>query len=265
MESDPPGAADNLVYRWNHCTCPVGRILAGGRSHAKPVYGAVLEIPAVEFRFFSPYRRENTIDNGLGKVLRTIHTTYGANIVKLERPIHYEAYLESEHSKLEQLRESFEKAMITEEELKARVEVMYDRIAEVEKLCGDEKIVEPFYYIALFDGDKRQLENQIRSAMMTLSSAEMHPKRLHDKELAVFLKYSNCLDIQEEEIDTLKPADYARWAMPQYVNVKMRTVEVNGIVTHNLRVSWARKKQRFDLWAGTFVPPRNGIFSFRIM
>ena len=199
-------------------------------------YGAVLEIPAVEFRFFSSYRRANTIENGLGKLLRTIHTTYGANIVKLERPIHYEAYLDREHEKLSQLRASFEKGMISEQELKARVEVLYDRIAEVEKLCGDQKIVEPFYYIVLFDGDKRQLENQLNAAMITLKSADMNPRRLGDKELAVFLKYSNCLDIREEEIDALKPADYARWAMPQNVNVKMRTVEVDGIVTHNLRV-----------------------------
>ena len=199
-------------------------------------YGAVLEIPAVEFRFFSQYRRDSSIENGLGKVLRTIHTTYGANIVKLERPIHYDAYLEREHAKLKQLRQSFEKGMLTEEELKARVEVMYDRITEVEKLCGDQKIVEPFYYVVLFDSDKRQLENQVKAAAYTLKSAEMQPKRLDDKELAVFLKYSNCLDIREEEIDSLKPADYARWAMPQYVNVKMRTVEVNRIVTHNLRV-----------------------------
>ena len=205
-------------------------------SYNDSYYGAVLEIPAVEFRFFSEFRRENSIENGLGKLLRTIHTTYGANIVKLERPIHYEAYLESEHEKLSQLRQAFEKGMITEAELKTRVEVMYDRIAEVEELCGDQKIVEPFYYIVLFDSDKRQLENQISSAVMTLSSAEMRPKRLNDKELAVFLKYSNCLDIREEEIEALKPADYARWAMPEYVNVKMRTVEVNGIVTHNLRV-----------------------------
>ena len=199
-------------------------------------YGAVLEIPAVEFRFFSPHRRENTIENGLGKLLRTIHNTYGANIVKLERPIHYEGYLAREHEKLEQLRQSFEKGMITEDELKTRVEVMYDRIAEVEKLCGDQKIVEPFYYIVLFDSDKRQLENQVSDAVHTLTNAEMSPKRLNNKELAVFLKYSNCLDIQEEEIDALDPEDYVRWAMPQHVNVKMRTVEVNGIVTHNLRV-----------------------------
>ena len=199
-------------------------------------YGAALEIPAVEFRFFSQYRRMSSIENGLGKLLRTIHSTYGANIVKLERPIHYEAYLNLEHQKLAQLRKSYEKGMLSEEELQARVEIMYDRIADVEKLCGEEKIVEPFYYIVLFDSDKRQLENQISSAISVLKSAEMQPKRLNDKELAVFLKYSNCLDIHEEEIDSLNPEDYARWAMPQYVNVKMRTVEINRIVTHNLRV-----------------------------
>ena len=199
-------------------------------------YGAVLEIPAVEFRFFSSYRRENTIENGLGKLLRTIHTTYGANIVKLERPIHYDAYLEREHKKLDELRQSFEKGMLSEAELKTRVEIMYDRIAEVEKLCGEEKIVEPFYYIVLFDSDKRQLENQISNAISTLTSAEMQPKRLNNKELAVFLKYSNCLDIREEEVEQLKPVDYAQWAMPQHINVKMRAVEINGVVTHNLRV-----------------------------
>ena len=197
-------------------------------------YGAVLEIPAVEFRFFSAYRRENTIENALGKLLRTVHTIYGANIVKLERPVHYGDYLAKEHEKLHQLRQSFEKGLLTEAELKARVEIMYDRIEEIEKLCGQEKIVEPFYYIVLFDGDKRQLENQVSNAISMLKSGEMEPKRLNDKELAIFLKYSNCLDIREEEIDSLQPCDYAKWAMPELVNVKMRTVEVNRIVTHNL-------------------------------
>lgn len=216
--------------------CAFTDIRDGFISYSSNYYGAVLEIPAVEFRFFSEHRRANTIENGIGKLLRTIHTTYGANIVKLERPIHYDAYLERESEKLEELRKSFEKGMLSEEELKARVEIMCDRITEVQKLCNDEKIVEPFYYIVLFDSDKRQLENQISNAVSTLIGAEMQPKRLNDKELAVFLKYSNCLDINEEEIEKLKPADYARWAMPQSVTVKMRTVEINRIVTHNLYV-----------------------------
>ena len=216
--------------------CAFTDIRDGVICYSSNYYGAVLEIPAVEFRFFSESRRINTIENGLGRLLRTIHTTYGANIVKLERPIRYDAYLARELEKLEQLRKSFEKGMLSEEELKARVEVMYDRIAEVENLCDDEKVVEPFYYIVLFDSDKRQLENQISSAISTLIGAEMHPKRLGDKELALFLKYSNCLDVNEDEIEKLKPTDYARWAMPQSVTVKMRTVEINRIVTHNLYV-----------------------------
>ena len=224
-------------------------------SYGGSYYGAVLEVPAVEFRFFSDFRRTNTIENGLGKMLRTIHATYGANIVKLERPIHYEEYLGREYEKLEQLRKSYEKGMLSEEELKIRVEIMYERIEEVAKICGDEKIVEPFYYIVLFDGDKRQLENQLGIAVSTLTSAEMQPRRLDDKELAIFLKYSNCLDINEEEIEKLEPSEYARWAMPQTVNVKMRTVEVNHIVTHNMRVV-DYPSSVSDAWlAGVFSMP----------
>ena len=230
-------------------------ISGGYISYGGNYYGAVLEIPAVEFRFFSSYRRENTIENGLGKLLRTIHSIYGANIVKLERPIHYEAYLAREHEKLEQLRQSFEKGLLSEAELKARVEIMYDRIAEVEKLCDREKIIDPFYYIVLFDGDKRQLEMQVSEAVSALRNGEMAPKRLNDKELAVFLKYTNCLDFDEAELDSLKPSDYALWAMPQSVHVKMRTVEVNHIVTHNLcAVNYPTTVS--DAWlAGVFSMP----------
>ena len=202
LEKEQSGKAERMESLSAFTDIRDGYISYGGKY-----YGAVLEIPAVEFRFFSSYRRANTIENGLGKLLRTIHTTYGANIVKLERPMHYEAYLDRELQKLDQLRHSYEQGMLTEEELKIRVEVMYDRIANVENLCGEEKIVEPFYYIVLFDGDKRQLENQISSAIATLKSAEMRPKRLGDKELAVFL---NSIEVCENQaLEMCRMADHA--------------------------------------------------------
>ena len=199
-------------------------------------FGAVLEIPAVEFRFFSEHRRQNSIENGLGRVLRTLNPNYSANIVKLERPIKYDDYLAREQEKLESLRHSYEQGFITEEELRSRVEIMYERIGEVESLCYDEKVIEPFYYVVLFDSDKRQLENQIDNAVGALRNGEMKPKRLNDKELAVFLKYSNCLDFDERDVEKLSPEEYAQWAMPETVSVKARTVEINRIVTHNMRV-----------------------------
>lgn len=199
-------------------------------------FGGVLEIPAVEFRFFSKFRRSNAIEGGLGRVLRTINSSYSANIVKIERPIVYDCYLELEYDRLDDLKASFENGMLNEQEYKARVEIMYDRINEVRDLCYENKVIEPFYYLVLFESDKRQLTNQIASAMDTLRAAEMSPKRLNDKELAVFLKYTNEIDFDEHDIDRIAPEDYAQWAMPQTVDVKARTVEVNHIMTHNLRM-----------------------------
>ncbi|MDO4733463.1 MAG: DUF87 domain-containing protein, partial [Bacillota bacterium] len=199
-------------------------------------FGAVLEIPAVEFRFFSEHRRVNSIENGLGRVLRSISPNYSANIVKLERPIQYDDYLAREHEKLAALRRSFEQGFINEDELMARVEIMYDRIAEVEKLCYKEKVIEPFYYLVLYEKDKRQLENQLANAINTLQNGEMKPRRLQDKDLAVFLKYSNCLDFEERDIEKLAPENYAAWAMPETVTIKARSVEINKILTHNMRI-----------------------------
>ena len=199
-------------------------------------YGAAIEIPPVEFRFFSASRRYNTIQNGLGRILRAIQFDYAANIVKIERPIRYESYIENEYSKLDELRAAYESGMITEEELQARVEVIYDRINDLTELCESQPVVVPFFYLVLFDSDKQQLNNQVRSALESLRQGEMDPKRLDDKELAVFLKYTNQLDFDEKEIEQIDPEDYAAWALPDTVRIRPRNVEVNNIITHNMRL-----------------------------
>ena len=199
-------------------------------------YGAVIEIDPVEFRFFSEHRRKNSIEAGVGRILRAINPKYSANIVKLERPIRYESYLDKEYDKLYQLRTSYESGLLTEDELKARVEIEYDRINELQSLCEEGKVVTGFYYLVLFESDKRQLELQISNARSNLQQGEMTARRLVDKELAVFLKYSNTLDFDEHEIDKIAPEDYAHWAMPETVDVKARRVEVNRVITHNFRV-----------------------------
>ncbi len=211
-------------------------ISGGCIEYGGKYFGAVLEIPAVEFRFFSTFRRNNAIENGLGRVLRAINPEYAANIVKIERPILYDKYLDLEYDRLDALKASYEKGMLSEAEYKARVGVMYDRINDVHSLCTDNKVIEPFYYLVLFESDKRQLHNQVQSALSTLRSAEMSPKLLNDKELAVFLRYTNQLDFDEHDIEKLVPEDYAAWAMPQTVDVKARTVEINRIITHNMRL-----------------------------
>ena len=198
-------------------------------------FGAAIEIDPVEFRFFSEHRRQNSIEAGVGRILRGIDPKYSANIVKIDRPIRYESYLDKEYEKLYQLRDSYESGLLTEEELKARVEVEYDRISELQSLCEDNKVVTGFYYIVLYESDKRQLELQVSNALSSLTQGELVARRLDDKELAIFLKYTNALDFDEHEIDKIRPEDYAQWAKPQVVDIKARRVEVNHIITHNFR------------------------------
>ena len=199
-------------------------------------YGAVLRIDPVEFRFFSEHRRINSIENCFGRVLRSLHSGYAANIVKLEQPVMYDRYLAKEYDKLEALSDSYENGVLNEEELKARVEIQYDRINELTSLNGEHRVVTDYYYLVLFESDKRQLDIQIREAQQLLQNGELTATRLDDKELAIFLKYSNQIDFDERDIEKVRPEEYYLWAQPDVVDIHPRRVEVNHIITHNFRV-----------------------------
>ncbi len=231
---------------------PFTAIKDGYIEYGGKYYGAVLEIPPVEFRFFSEFRRENSIVNGLGRVLRNLHGEFSANIVKLERPLIYDSYLDREYKRLDELKAAYINGALSEEELQARVEILYDRIEEIQKLCDQEKVVSPFYYIVLFESDKRQLEMQLSSAMEALRGGELECHRLNDQELAVFLRYTNEIDFDEHEISQIAPEYYAEWAMPQTLDIKVRTTQVNHIITHNARIV-AYPNMVNDAWLATVM------------
>ena len=199
-------------------------------------YGAVLEIDPVEFRFFSEHRRTNSIENCLGRILRSLHANFSANIVKLEKPIRYDRYLEREYKKLEGLSDSYENGVLTEEELKSRVEIEYDRINELQSYCNNNHVVTSFYYLVLFESDRRLLEVQMREAQQLLQNGELTVRRLYDQELAVFLKYTNQIDFDERDVEKVPAEDLHLWAQPNTVDIRPRRVEVNHIITHNFRV-----------------------------
>ena len=214
----------------------ITEIYGGFINYSNDYFGAAIEIPAVEFRFFSPNRRTNAIDRALGSVIRNVGAKYAANLVKIERPMVLDQYIEGEYDKIDALKLSYERGVFSEEELKARIEIIYDRINELRALNLEEKVLVPHFYLVLFDSDKRQLENQITSAISSLTQGEMTPHRLDDKELAVFLRYVNSVDFDEREIENCDTFDFDRFALPESLEIKMRTTEVNNIINHNFRV-----------------------------
>ena len=199
-------------------------------------YGSVIEIDPLEFRFFSKHRRNNSIENCLGKILRSVQEGEYANIVKIDRPVMYDDYMAREYGRLDQLKASYESGMLSEDELKARVEILYDRINNLTDMCFENKVITPFYYLVLFEKDKGRLNLITSNALHYLSQGEMTARRLGTRDIAVFLKYTNQLDFEEREIDRIAPEDYAQWAMPEMVKIKFRDSVVSNILTHTYRV-----------------------------
>lgn len=232
-EDEPTFKSDKEVSE----VIPFTGISGGFIEYNGKYYGCVIEIDPVEFRFFSQFRRDASIENYMGKIIRSLKMNYSANIIKIDRPIIYDSYLDKEYDKLDALKASYEKGLFTEEELKARVEIQYDRINAMNNICFENKVIQPFYYFVIFNSDKRQLQIDTESAISAMEQGELTVRRVEtDKELAVFLKYTNFLDFDERDIERIDPKDYVTWAMPESLIFNSRRVDINQIVTHQMRV-----------------------------
>ena len=232
-EDEPTFKSDKEVSE----VIPFTGISGGFIEYNGKYYGSVIEIDPVEFRFFSQFRRDASIENYMGKIIRSLKMNYSANIIKIDRPIIYDSYLDKEYDKLDALKASYEKGLFTEEELKARVEIQYDRINAMNNICFENKVIQPFYYFVIFNSDKRQLQIDTESAISAMEQGELTVRRVEtDKELAVFLKYTNFLDFDERDIERIDPKDYVTWAMPESLIFNSRRVDINQIVTHQMRV-----------------------------
>ena len=80
-----------------------------------------------------------------------MNPNYAANLVKIERPIIYDEFVRAEHEKIESLKDAYRRGILSEEELQRRIEIIYDRIEELNSLSFDNKVILPFFYLVLFE------------------------------------------------------------------------------------------------------------------
>ncbi len=200
-------------------------------------YGIVVSIPDIEFKFYTESRQNQMIDHVFGSVLRTISGSESASLIKIDRPILYDSYLEAEDRKLAELKEAFINGLLNEEELTTRVGIIQDRKEQIRFLNDRDKVYAPFYYLAFFHKDKEMLLSQARNMVNTMSVDNWDCKILSEKELVVFLKYNYTLFFDEREVYQLTKDQYMDWILPKQIKINSRTVQYDNIVTHNFRVT----------------------------
>ncbi len=199
-------------------------------------YGIVVNIPDVEFKFYTLQRQNQMIDQVFGSVLRTISGTESAALVKIDRPVLYDSYLAIEEKKIRELEEAFVNGLLNENELTTRVGIIYDRMEQIRYINEKDKVYVPFHYMVFFHKDREMLMNQAQNMVGTMSG-DMECHILSEKELAVFLKYNYTMDFDEREVRGLSKEQYMDWIIPKEIRFTSRTVWYDRLITHNFRVT----------------------------
>ncbi len=199
-------------------------------------YATVIQIPSVEFRFFSEARQNALIDRCLGAILRMAAMGETIDLVKLDRPFIYDELVAAERQKAEELKEAYLNGMISEEELTVRVGIVNDRIAQINAMNFKEKIYRPMHYLMFIDKDRDLIREQALTAISMFEANGMQSRLLKEKELVVFLRYNYGSGFDEREAESLTPEEYLDWILPKRIEMRSRTVKYDDLITHTLRV-----------------------------
>ena len=199
-------------------------------------YAGVLEIDPREFRLLSGYKQDQIIDVHFGKVIRSISGNTKASLVKVDRKMLLDKYVESEHEKELQLEKLFEAGSIDEQEKFIREKIIAERIAIYERMSGETVLRKPFYYLVVYDADKTVIREILTNGISSFIDAGMNSRVLDNRGLALFLKYTFTDNFEESDVDMLADEELMSWVKPTEVRFTPKSAFVDGIETFNYTV-----------------------------
>ena len=199
-------------------------------------YAGVLEIDPREFRLLSGYKQDQIIDVHFGKVIRSISGSTKASIVKIDRKMLLDKYIDSEHEKETQLQRLFEAGSIDEQEKFIREKIIAERIAIYERMSGENVLRKPFYYLVVYDKDKTVINDILTNAIASFIDAGMNSRVLDNKGLALFLKYTFTDNFEESDVHLLADEELMPWVKPTEVKFGAKSAFIDGVETFNYTV-----------------------------
>ena len=206
-------------------------------EYGKAYYGLAVEIPSIEFRFFTERQQNQMIDQVYGSILRTVTDTETAAMVKIDRPVIYDSYVKREYERMDELKKAYIHGLLDDEELTVRIGIIEDRISQLHVINEKDHVYMPFHYLVFFGKEKQRLENQALDMIQSMGIHGMDCKILKEQELVVFLKYNYSAFFDEREVWNLKPEEYMDWILPDQITFTTRTVKYDNIITHNFRIT----------------------------
>ena len=217
-------------------------------------FTGVIEVKPIEFNLLSVNKQNYLIEGVISNTLKNIGNFQEYDLVKIEKPIIFDDYLNAEFSRIQKIIAERENNNLTEEEFRTRIEIIEDRMSLIQNLNSREKIYASNYYIVIHDIDKQSLQNSLEIIENLLKNSNLAAKTLNSKELAIFLRYSYDNDFDEREFDKYKEKDYVKHIYPNNVQFKLLSTKQNNktlthfiITDYPLKVGNGWAQELFDL------------------
>ena len=194
----------------------------------KDYFGGVLQVDPREFSLLSEYRQDQMIEEHFGKIIREVANKTRASIVKLDRKLSFEAYIEDEQRKKDALFHLFESGELSKKELDSRVKIIDDRIRSYKTLTEETSVKKPFYYLVIYDESKEVISQILNDAISIFSNIGMTSHILNQKELGIFVKYNYTSKFEEKDVEMLTPEEFMAWVSPQTIEFKPNSTLIDG-------------------------------------
>lgn len=170
-------------------------------------YVGVCEIFPIDFRMLSFDKQEEYIDSVFGRALNSFGVGDEWSIVKLEKPLNLDVNLKDELDRLRVICETKESDNLTENEARARIDLIQSRIELIDRVNSKDDIYYSHYYLCLISHSKSELSTNLEHAISVMNNGGMSARRLKDEELKEFVSISfnpNQKDDEENSINSKK-------------------------------------------------------------
>ncbi len=199
-------------------------------------YAGVLQIDPREFRLLSGYKQNEIIDHYFARIIKSIAGSTRASLVKIDRKLSFADFIKAEDEKSDILRQMHETGVLNDSEWIVRERIIEGRRKTYRSFNEEKQISKPFYYLVIYDDDKKVIDEIITQAISSFIEAGMTSRKLNDRELAIFLKYNYSRNFEESDVDALTKDEIIDWIRPKDIKVETKDILVDGVETYNFTV-----------------------------
>lgn len=184
-------------------------------------YAEVIEIKPIEFFMLEEIKQDMLIRT-LGNVFTRANPDQEMNLIKVQKPIVFDRYIENDERKFETLLNQTEKGEITREEAEARYQIFQSRVNAMTVINEDRSTIGDFFYLVVYDKNITSLDDVVEGMILQLtnSSIPIRAKVVQNKELAVFLKANYTSNIDIKDADNLSQEALVQWSYPKKIQFK---------------------------------------------